>query len=90
MVEGFFKRLFGKESTKDKAKRRLKLALIYDKLEVSDETLSNLQKDIIEVLSKYFVIEKDSLKLDIHRSEDYSSLVLNTPIVSAKHRGYST
>ncbi len=88
-MERFFRRLFGKESSKDKAKRRLKLALIYDKLEVSDETLSNLQKDIIQVISKYFVIEQDSLKLDIRRSEDYSTLVLNTPIVSAKRRGYS-
>ncbi len=89
-MEPFFRRLFGKESSKDKAKKRLKLALVYDKLEVSDETLSNLQKDIIQVISKYFVINQDSLKLDIRRSEDYSTLVLNTPIVSAKHRGVST
>ena len=85
MLNGIINKLFGKNDSKDVAKKRLKFALIYDKLEVSDNTLEDLQKDIVEVLSKYFVINKEALSLDIQRSEDLSALVLSTPILSAKH-----
>lgn len=84
MIEAIFKKLFAKEKSKDTAKKRLKLALVYDKLEVSDDLISSLQQDIVDVISKYFIIDKDSINLDIKRSDDYSSLVLNTPILSAR------
>jgi len=88
MKNGFFGKIFGtgKESTRDIAKKRLQFALIYDKLEVSDEILEALQKDIVDVISKYFEIDKSSLKLDIKRQDDLSALVLNTPILSAKRK----
>jgi cell division topological specificity factor len=85
MLNGIINKLFGKSDSKDVAKKRLKFALIYDKLEVSDNTLENLQKDIVAVLSKYFEINKEALSLDIQRSDDFSALVLSTPIISAKH-----
>jgi cell division topological specificity factor len=40
------------------------------------------------VLSRYFEIDKASLRLDITRQEDLSALVLNTPIIAAKKRGH--
>ncbi len=87
MLEGLFRKVFGKnETSKDVAKRRLKFALIYDKLEVSDDILSNLHRDIVEVVSRYFEIDKEALKLDIRRSDDLSALVVNTPILSARHQ----
>ena len=88
MKNGFFGKIFGtwKESTREIAKKRLQFALIYDKLEVSDEILEALQKDIVDVISKYFEIDKSSLKLDIKRQDDLSALVLNTPILSAKRK----
>jgi len=88
MRNGFLGKLFGsgKESTKDIAKKRLQFALIYDQLEVSDEILKNLHEDIVEVLSKYFEIDKEALKLDIEKHGDLSALVLNTPILSAKKK----
>jgi cell division topological specificity factor len=85
MINGFINKFFGKGGSKEVAKKRLKFALVYDKLEVSDETLTELQQDIVSVISKYFIIDKDALKLDIQRSEDLSAMVINTPINSAKH-----
>jgi cell division topological specificity factor len=84
MIEGWFKKLFGKERSKESAKKRLKLALVYDKLEVSDELISKLQQDIVDVISKYFIVDKEAIKLDIKRSDNFSSLTLNTPILSAR------
>ena len=87
MFNDFFGKFFGKsENSKETAKKRLKFALVYDKLEISDDLLSDLQRDIVEVISRYFEIDTSAIKLDIKRSDDLSALVLNTPILSAKRR----
>ncbi|MCP4111744.1 MAG: cell division topological specificity factor MinE [Desulfobacteraceae bacterium] len=81
MFNGLFRRK-AKDESRDVAKKRLKFALIYDKLEVSDDILNNLHRDIVEVISRYFEVDKESVTLDINRSG--SALVVNTPIKSAK------
>jgi cell division topological specificity factor len=89
MINGFFRKLMrssGKGGSKNVAKQRLKFALIYDRLEVSDDTLNNLNRDIIEVISRYFEIDKEAFKLDIQRYDDVSALVVNTPIIATKHK----
>jgi cell division topological specificity factor len=84
MFNRWLKKLIGKGDSKDVAKKRLQFALIYDKLEVSDDVLIKLHQDIVDVISRYFEIDKQSLKLDIRKSEGKSALVVNTPILSAK------
>ena len=86
MWNSLLRKLTGKSGTSDTAKKRLRFALVYDQLEVSDDTLSDLQRDIVEVISKYFEIDGDAVKLDISRGEDLSALVLSTPILSARKR----
>lgn len=87
MLNGLFRKLTGREgNSKDVAKKRLRFALVYDKLEVTDEMLTDLQRDIVEVISRYFEIDRDSLQLDIERGDDLSALVFNTPILAAKRR----
>ena len=68
------KKLLNKTDSKEIAKKRLKFALIYDKLEVRDDVLGNLQQDLIEVISRYFEIDKQSIVLDIQRSDESSAL----------------
>jgi len=80
------KKLINKPDSREVAKKRLKFALVYDKLEVSDTMLENLQNELLEVISRYFEIDQTSMNLDIQRSEDYSALVFNTPILAAKHQ----
>ena len=80
MLNTLIQKLMGRGGSKDIAKKRLQFALVYDKLEVSEETLAHLQRDIVETISRYFEIDKDSVKLDISRSDDTSALVLSTPI----------
>lgn len=87
MFNDILRKLLGRENgSKNTAKKRLQFALVYDKLEVSDDILRNLQNDIVEVISKYFEIDKEALKLDIRKADDLSALVVNTPILSAKRR----
>jgi cell division topological specificity factor len=87
MFNDFMGKLFGKSgNSREVAKERLKFALVYDKLEISDELLSDLQRDVVEVISRYFEIDTSATKLDVKRSDDFSALVFNTPILSAKRR----
>ena len=86
MLKGFFKRFSGQEASKDKAKKRLQFSLIYDKLEINDSTLTELQKDIVAVISKYFEIDTQSLELKLQQEKDVSALVFNTPVLQVKRR----
>jgi cell division topological specificity factor len=88
MFNGLFRKMMGKkDESKEIAKKRLKITLIYDKLEVSDDILSSLHQDMVEVISRYFEIDKDAFKIDIRRTDDQlSALVVNTPILKAKHQ----
>ncbi|MBW2709818.1 MAG: cell division topological specificity factor MinE [Deltaproteobacteria bacterium] len=86
MFKDFFGIFFGRQGSRDVAKKRLKFALVYDKLEVSDDLLNDLQRDVVEVISRYFEVDTSAMKLDIKRSDNLSALVLNTPILSAKRR----
>jgi cell division topological specificity factor len=86
MLSDYMKKLFRKNGSKETAKKRLQFALVYDRLEVSDDILKDMQNEIVAVISRYFVIDRDQLKLDITRQDDLSALMLNTPIISAKVR----
>ena len=87
MLNDLMKKLFGKNGgSREVAKRRLQFALVYDRLEVSDETLKNMQNEIVTVITRYFVIDRSQFKLDITRDDEMSALVFNTPIISAKAR----
>ena len=86
MLGGLFKRFSTQKKSKDAAKKRLHFSLIYDKLEVNDTTLTDLQKDIVAVISNYFEIDKDSLELKVKRDDDVSALVFNTPILQVKRK----
>ena len=86
MLNAVMKKFFKKGNSKDTAKKRLRFALVYDRLEVSDDMLQNMQTEIVDVISRYFVIDRKQIKLDITRQDDLSALVLNTPILSAKPR----
>jgi cell division topological specificity factor len=86
MLNDFIKKFFNKGGSKETAKKRLQFALVYDRLEVSDDMLKDMQNEIVAVISRYFVIDQNQLKLDITRKNDLSALMFNTPIVSAKAR----
>ncbi len=84
MLSKLFRRFTKQKASKDAAKKRLQFSLIYDKLEVNDTTLTNLQKDIVAVISNYFEIDKKGLELKVRRDDDVSALVFNTPILQVK------
>ncbi|MBF0117526.1 MAG: cell division topological specificity factor MinE [Desulfobacterales bacterium] len=84
----FFKKLSKNGQSKDTAKKRLQITLLYDKLEVSKDILDDLNRDIVEVISRYFEIDKNALTLDFRKANDerMSALVVNTPILGSKQK----
>ncbi len=82
----FFKRIFRKGASKDTAKKRLQFTLVYDRLSVSNHSLREMQNEIVAVISRYFIIDEDKSELDIRRNDDLTSLMFNTPIISARNR----
>ena len=84
MFNALFRRFTGQTPSSDTAKKRLKFTLVCDQLEVNDSTLKNLQGDIIQVISRYFEIDREALQLEVQRDRDVSALVFNTPILCVK------
>ncbi|TQQ84129.1 cell division topological specificity factor MinE [Peptacetobacter hominis] len=85
-----FKSFSNKKTSKDVAKDRLKLVLVHDRMDCSPELIEKLQEEIIEVISKYAEIDRDSLDIKMSKcrgengDKPVSALVANIPIKSLK------
>ena len=81
--------LFKKKSSGNVAKDRLKLVLVSDRANCSSEMM---ERDIIEVISRYMDIDAEALDVKITETESDSNngmvpaLVANIPIRDMKHR----
>ena len=69
-----------KEQTKRAARDRLRLALIKDRLDLSDGTMDALRQDVLTVLSRYMVVGDDFQEFEIHRSEESVYLISNIQV----------
>ena len=66
------------EHSKDAARRRLHLIFVLDRVGLAQSQVDAMKKDIIEAVSKYLVVEEDTIKVDMERFGD--SLVLTSNI----------
>ena len=69
-----------KEHSKRAARDRLRLALIKDRLDVSEGTMDALRRDVLKVLSRYMVVGDDFQEFEIHRSEESVYLISNIQV----------
>ena len=83
---GFLARLFGGggESSRDRAKDRLRIVLIHDRTDISPQLLNDLREDMIDVLTKYMDIDHDKIELNLDREDQAVALVANVPILRIK------
>lgn len=84
-----FSFLTSRTKSKDIAKNRLKVVLVQDKGGLSEEMLAKLQKEIMEVISKYIEMDSSSLdvgvkKIETDDGELVNALVANIPIKMIK------
>ncbi len=77
--------IFKKEKSGKVAKRRLQMVLIQDRASVSPEVMEKLRDDIIQVISKYMVINKSDMEISLENVEDSVALVANIPVQNMRH-----
>lgn len=84
--------LFKKKNSGDVAKDRLKLLLVSDRANCSPDVMELIKNDIINVISKYMIIDTDGLDIQITQTEsDFNNgmvpaLSANIPIKDMKNR----
>ena len=84
--------LFKKKNSGDVAKDRLKLLLVSDRANCSPDVMELIKNDIINVISKYMIIDTDGLDIQITQTESDSNngmvqaLSANIPIKDMKNR----
>lgn len=77
--------IFKKEKSGKVAKKRLQMVLIQDRTSVSPEVMEKLRDDIIQVISKYMVINKSDMEISLENVEDSVALVANIPVQNMRH-----
>lgn len=84
-------RLFGKKSSKQVAKDRLKILLISDRVSCSPQMLELIKHDIAKVISKYMKIDTASMEIEINNASSKGklkknpTLYANIPILDMKN-----
>ena len=66
------------------AKDRLRLVLVHDRSMLPPETLDALRADLIEVVSRYFEVDRATLNMDVHRTRESWALMVNLPLRRAR------
>lgn len=77
----FTSRLFGQRLSKGTAKNRLQMVLIQDRSGLSSQDMDLFRRDLMDVISRYFVLERTQLEIEWKRDSNATALIINTPVV---------
>jgi cell division topological specificity factor len=80
MWENLVQRFIGGRGSKDEAKDRLKIALMFDRLGISAERMEALRKDILLTISRHVEIDSERVKIDFHDDRTRTALFINAPV----------
>ncbi len=90
-------KFFPREESKNKphtsreiAKERLRLVLVQDRgNSIPDDMLLRLRSELIDVISRYMVIDETQLDMGFNKSEGEIALVASIPVVRIKQENIS-
>ncbi|MGM9993330.1 MAG: cell division topological specificity factor MinE [Candidatus Avigastranaerophilus sp.] len=72
------------ENTSGCAVDRLQVILMHDRTKLDPLIMNKMREELIDVFSKYVVIDKEKLEIDLTNEGDAAALMLNIPIIRAK------
>lgn len=78
----FLERLFGKRSSAETAKQRLKLVLVHDRAEIPPGVLALIKDDIIAVISRRVNIDRDNVIVNVTHADQESKLLVDIPLLT--------
>ncbi|MBX9686559.1 MAG: cell division topological specificity factor MinE [Candidatus Obscuribacterales bacterium] len=82
VLNWFFRR--NTDDARTKAKDRMRLMLIHDRLELPPDRLASLEEELIAVVCRYFEIDRDTTRFDLQQFERRAALVANFPLLRSK------
>ncbi len=83
LLDRLFKRT--KESSGSVAKDRLKMVLSVDRTDMAPQTMEEMRKEILAVITKYFEIDDtESLEVGLEREQGSTAIIANIPIRRVK------
>ncbi len=72
------------DTARTKAKDRMRLMLIHDRLELPPDRLASLEEELVAVVSRYFEIDRDTTRFDLQQYERRAALIANFPLLRSK------
>ena len=72
--------------TKSVAKKRLRLVLVHDRLDISEKMMDDLREDLIATIGKYMEIDQSALEVSLSREDEGVALVANIPVINVKRQ----
>lgn len=72
-------------ASKNDACNRLKLVLMHDRTKLSAETIEQMRKEMIDVISKYVEIDQEALNLHFESEGNTIALAANVPILKVRN-----
>lgn len=78
------RRLFGRRPKSSSiARQRLRLVISQDRFDVDEESMRNLQVELMQVLSKHFDFQMDAVRMSLKQRGDSYVLTADFPNVNA-------
>jgi cell division topological specificity factor MinE len=85
------KKLFGQSNeSKETAKSRLHFVLVQDRTGLTNEEMAGFREEMVKVIEKYFVIDKEGFDIKYHRLADTTTLLINSPVIVRRSTSAST
>ncbi|MGZ3496992.1 MAG: cell division topological specificity factor MinE [Vulcanimicrobiaceae bacterium] len=80
MIE-FFNKLFGRHTSSETAKERLRLVLMSDHLSLAPEMIDRMKRDLVDVISKYVEVDRTKIEVNFEHQDKALAMLANIPIV---------
>ena len=68
------------QTSSEIARQRLRLVLIQDRIELAPDIMQKMKQEILEVVSRYMVVEDDFIEFEVRRLEELVMLVSNIEV----------
>ena len=80
-MSGIFDRLLGRETkSAHLAKERLKLALVYDRTDLSPGVMEDLKDDLIQAISRHIEIDPAAVSIEMTQDGREQRLIADIPL----------
>jgi len=76
-----------KRDSRSLAKSRLHFVLVQDRTGMGSDELANFKKELVAVIDKYFIVDKQGFDIAYEREKETTTLLINSPVVVRRQQG---